>query len=975
MIAFSRFVRRTIPVTTALLGASLGIGLLCTAQTGAGQRKFASGQWPVFEGSADWPVYRGDPKGNQFSGLAQIHAGNVHKLRAAWEYHTGDPSERSTMYANPIVVNGVMYLSTPSLKAVALEAATGRKLWEFDPAPHNNGVVARLRNRGVTYWKGNEGERIFDFVRDRVYAIDAKSGELIRSFGKNGYIDLRENLGVDPTSVGLEMTSPGSVYKNLLIVGSRVNETYGSSPGHIRAYDTVTGELKWIFHTIPQTGEPGYETWEWPKDETFGGANAWGGVTIDEQRGWAFVATGSATDDFYGGFRKGKNLYSDCVLALDATTGKLKWHYQTVRHDLWDYDNPPAPILVTLRSGNTSRDAVVQLTKMGLTFVLDRETGQPIFPVHDVPTPRSDVPGEEASPTQPMPLLPPPLVRQAITEADLTNISPEAHAYALQQFRKYRSGSIYTPPSLQGTITMPGHLGGAEWHGGSFDPQLNVLYVNVNEIPTINKLRPVTGRPSPGGAPGGRGGQNPAQLGRQIYEANCMQCHGAERKGNPPLIPALAGLDLGRPEHRAVIQGGRNVMPAFKQLRTADLDALAAYNNSSPTASPNTGTMARRFSVDGYVQFNDADGFPAISPPWGTLNAIDLNTGNILWKAPLGEYPKLAAKGIRNTGTMNFGGAVATAGGLVFIAATADEKIRAFEKYSGRVLWEHQLPAGGYATPSVYMVNGRQYVVIAAGGGGKNATKSGDSVIVFALPAEEEAPTTTARNDRPGDAGWIQLFDGKTLNGWVHMNGAHNIAVEDGAIVGRTVESSASMNSFLCSLQEFDDFELELETYIDPVINSGIQIRTKVRPVAGNGPSFESTAGRVNGPQVEIRRYYKGLPTTGMFYGEALGTGWLSSQQKIEAGHQHYVPEGWNKLRIVANGPRIQAYVNDQLIEDVTNEAVYKTHAKGFIGLQVHGLSERELALPVNAGMGISKSQSLVVKFRNIRVRPLSVRN
>ena len=975
MISFSRFVRRPLTAAAAILGASLGIGLLCTAQTGAVRRQFSSGEWPPSGGGVDWPVYRGDPKGNQFAALAQIHAGNVHKLRPAWEYHTGDASERSTMYANPIVVNGVMYLSTPSLKAVALDAATGKQIWAFDPSRHNNGVVSRLRNRGVAYWKGAEGERIFDFVRDRVYAVDAKTGALIQSFGKNGYIDLRENLGVDPASVALEMTTPGAVYKNLLILGSRVNETYGSSPGHIRAYDTVTGQLKWIFHTIPQPGEPGYETWEWPQGETIGGANAWGGVTIDEQRGWAFVATGSATDDFYGGFRKGKNLYSDCVLALDAATGKLKWHYQTVRHDIWDYDSPPAPILVTIRSGNTSRDAVVQLTKMGLTFVLDRDTGQPIFPVQDVPVPRSDVPGEETSPTQPIPLLPPPLARQAITEADLTNITPEARAYALQLFRRYRSGSIYTPPSLQGTITMPGHLGGAQWHGGSFDPQLNVLYVNVNEIPTINRLRPVSGPASPGGAPGGRGNPGQLQLGRQLYEANCMQCHGGERQGNPPLIPALAGLDLNRPEYRAVTLSGRNTMPGFRQLRPADLDALAAYNASAAASGPGGSSTARRFSVDGYIQFNDAEGFPAISPPWGTLNAIDMVTGNILWKVPLGEYPKLAAKGIRNTGTMNFGGAVATSGGLVFIAATADEKIRAFEKQTGRVLWEYQLPAAGYATPSIYMVNGRQYVVIAAGGGGKNATKSGDSVIAFALPDEEETQTSTARGNPPANAGWIQLFDGKTLNGWAHMNGAHRITVEDGAIVGRTVESSAGMNSFLCSLQEFDDFELELETYIDPVINSGIQIRTKVRPLAGTGPSFESTAGRVNGPQVEIRRHYKGLPTTGMLYGEALGTNWLSSQQKIEAGHDHYIPESWNKLRIIAKGPRIQAYVNDHLIEDVTNEAVYKTHPKGFIGLQVHGLSDRELALPVNAGMGISKSQSLMVKFRNIRVRPLSGRD
>jgi quinoprotein glucose dehydrogenase len=906
----------------------------------------------------DWPVYRGDPKGNQFAALAQINATNVHKLRRAWEYRTGDASERSTMYANPIVVNGVMYISTPSLKAEALNAATGARIWSLDPAEHNNGVVIRLRNRGVTYWKGAEGERIFHFVRDRVYAIEARTGRLIRSFGSNGYIDLRENLGVDPAGVTVEMTTPGAVYKNLLILGSRVNESYGASPGHLRAYDTVTGKLKWIFHTIPQPGEFGYETWEWPQGETFGGANAWGGVTVDEQRGWVFVATGSATDDFYGGFRKGRNLFANCVLALDATTGQRKWHYQTVRHDIWDYDNPPAPILVTLQSGNASRDAVVQLTKMGLAFVLDRDTGEPIFPVQDVPAPRSDVPGEEAWPAQPIPLKPPPLVRQSITEADLTNITPQAREYALQEFRKYRSGSLYTPPSLQGTLTMPGHLGGAQWHGGSFDAQLNVLYVNVNEMPTINRLRPVYS--SDGARSAG------TQLGRQIYETNCMSCHGSDRKGTPPLVPGLLSMKLNRQEFRKVVVEGRNIMPAYRQFRAQELDALAAYLNSAPDTVSSGVATARRYSVDGYLTFTDPRGVPLIAPPWGTLNAIDLVSGDILWKVPLGEYPELAAKGIRNTGTMNFGGAVATGGGLVFIAATADEKIRAFEKHSGRMLWEHQLPAGGYATPSVYMVNGRQYVAIAAGGGGKNGTKSGDSIIAFTLPEEEKAQTAFGSNGE-----WIQLFDGKTLNGWVHMNGAHRFTVEDGAIVGRTVESSADINSFLCSLREFDDFELELETYIDPVTNSGIQIRTKVRPVPGSGPAGQAFAGRVNGPQVEIRRYYPGLPTTGVLYGEALGTGWLSSQRKIEEGHRYFVDEGWNKLRIVARGPRIQTWVNGHAVEDLTNEEVYQTHAKGFIGLQVHGISERELSQPAHAGLGITKSQPLLVKWRNIRVRPL----
>lgn len=891
-----------------------------------------------------WPVYRGDPKANQFSPLAQIHAANVHRLQPVWEYHTGDASQTSSMQVNPIVVDGLMYFSTPTLRAVALDAVTGREAWVFDPSVHaEDGKVFRGRSRGVTFWEGPEGKRIFHFVKDRVYALDAASGMLIESFGTGGFIDLRENLGVDPSTASIEVTSPGIVYRNFLIVGSRVPELQKSTPGHVRAFDTVTGAFEWIFHTIPQEGEFGYDTWEWVEGQTYGGANPWGGFSMDEDRGVVFFATGSPTQDFYGGDRKGANLFGNSVLALDATTGERRWHFQTVHHDLWDYDNPSAPILVTLGEGADARDAVVQLTKMGLTFVLDRDTGEPLFPVVEIPVPPSDVPGEQTWPTQPFPVKPAPLVRLSLTEADLTNITPEARASALEQFRRYRSGAIYTPPSLRGTLTTPGHLGGVEWHGGSYDPSLNVLYVNANDGPTINKLNVAYHRV-------GGDELSPVQLGARVYQENCAACHGSERQGNAPLYPSLRDVGLEHAEIRAIVREGRNIMPAFPQLSATETDAVVAYLKTRDDGSAGgagegageAGELRAVYSFDAYTTFRDLYGAPAISPPWGTLNAIDLKSGEIRWKVPLGEYPELVARGIRNTGTMNYGGAVATAGGVIFIAATADEKFRAFEKHSGRVLWEHQLPAGGYATPSVYMVDGRQYVVIAAGGGGKNGTRSGDAVIAFALPDEARRlePTTLG-----SEAGWIELFDGATLEGWAHLNGWHTYAVEDGAIVGRT--EVGSPNSFLATLREFGDFELEMETWVDSVTNSGIQFRSRSRTLGG----------RVNGPQVELRRNQgKGIPTTGVLYGEALDTGWLTTGDLMEEGHDHFSAEEWNHVRLVARGPRMQTWVNGHPVEDLVHEGVYETHPHGFIALQIHGIE----------GQG-----PFVMKWRNIRIRPL----
>lgn len=683
----------------------------------------------------DWAIYRGDKKANQYSQLDQIHTGNVSQLEVAWEYHHGQP-EGPSMYSNPIMVGGLLYFTTPRLNLVAIDAATGAERWVFDPAPlRRKPGVFRGRSRGVTYWEDEEGRnaRIFLFVRDEVFAVEPSTGGLIPSFGDDGKIDLRQLLPVSPESASIEVTTPGIVSRGILVVGSRVPEGNVSTPGDIRGYDALTGEFRWIFHTVPQPGEMGHDTWEWEPKTSYGGANPWGGFSVDEERGWVFAATGCAAGDFiYGGSRKGENLFSNCVLALDVSTGERIWHYQTIHHDIWDYDNPPAPILATITQEGRKRDVAVQFTKMGLTFVLDRETGEPVFPVRELPVPASDVPGEAAWPTQPFPLLPPPLNRLAMYESDITAISPAARASVLKRFRRHRTGFLYTPASLEGTITTPGHQGGAEWGGGAFDPETGVIYVNVNEISTINRLAPVSSV-NPEDA-------TPAQRGELLYVQNCVFCHGPNRQGNPPLYPPLNAIKKSVDQIVSQIRNGLGIMPGFPQLSDEQVADLVAFLREEPSSQSMPDSEAtERAPVYAQIApfFTDEEGYPAISPPWGTLNAVDLNEGKILWKIPLGEYPELVERGIRNTGTRNFGGPLLTAGGLIFIAATADEKIRAFEKYSGTLLWEHQLPAGGYATPATYELNGTQYIVIAAGGGGKNGTKFGDSILAFALSNSE----------------------------------------------------------------------------------------------------------------------------------------------------------------------------------------------------------------------------------------------
>lgn len=709
----------------------------------------------------DWGIYRGDKKGNQYSALDQINTENVHLLEPVWEYHHGDP-DRPGIYSNPIIVDGLLYFNTPQMNTVALNAVTGEEVWRFDPAEYNDGEVVQSRSRGVVYWEDENGnnQRIFNAVRDRMYALDAKTGELIEPFGQKSdskFIDLRQDLQVPPELANVEITTQGAVYQDYLIIPGRVPEGNSTTPGSVRAYNALTGEFEWIFHTVPVEGEFGYDTWEWEENMHYGGANPWGGVTVDEERGWVFAATGSAAGEFiYGGSRKGRNLFSSTVLALDATTGERQWHYQVIRHDIFDYDLPPAPILATISKDGEARDVVVQLTKMGFIFVLDRDTGEPVFPVVDRPVPASKVPGEEAWPTQPHPVLPPPLIRQEFYETDLTNITPESHAHVLEIFKQHETGPLYTPASRAGTITQPGHLGGLQWHGGAFDPETNVLYVNANETTTIHQLVPL----EPDNV---MSDQTPVQRGRSIYNANCTACHGMNKQGNAPSFPPLNDLQDDSEEIQSIITDGFGGMPPFSQFSDEELNDLVAYLESdetgdspggdlaspevleqtgaTPTWSGGEGVWEWSTTTPQYANnapfFVDHMGYPAIKPPWGTLNAVDLGTGRILWKKPLGEYPELVEMGIRNTGTINMGGAVLTAGNVIFIGATMDEKFRAFDKFTGEVLWEYQLPAGGYATPSVYEIDGKQYVVIAAGGGAKPGTPLGDSIIAFGLPDSE----------------------------------------------------------------------------------------------------------------------------------------------------------------------------------------------------------------------------------------------
>jgi quinoprotein glucose dehydrogenase len=664
--------------------------------------------------SADWPVYGGSEDHTHYTTLSQISPANVKQLKVAWTYDTQDSFTGSEMQANPIVIDGVMYATTPKLHVIALNAATGAPIWRFDP---NNGAppASRFRHRGVVV----TGDRVIFNYRNRLYALNRKTGRPITTFGDSGWVDLRQGLGRPVEGLSVSASTPGVVFEDLLIIGSSVPEALPSAPGDIRAFDINTGKLRWSFHTIPHPGEPGYETWPPDAWKIAGGANAWAGVTIDTKRAMVFAATGSASYDFYGANRLGDNLYANSVLALDARTGKYVWHYQVLKHDLWDRDLPAAPALVTITRGGRKIDAVAQITKTGHTWLFEREKGTPLFPVEELKMPSIALGEDQPATTQFFPTMPAPFARQQLTRNDLTSRTPAARASALKIFNEYKTGHPYDAPNTRGTIIYPGVDGGGEWGGPAFDPTTGLLYVNSNEMAWLLKLVP--------------------RSDKSLYAANCAGCHGDKLQGSAA-GPTLMDIAKRRSKEQlaTIIREGTGRMPAFgTALEGGAVNDIVSYlltGKDNSAALVGTTPYMLPYRTAFFDIFLDHEGYPGIKPPWGTLNAIDLNAGTIKWSIPFGEYPKLAAKGIKNTGTDNYGGAIVTENGLLIIAATTyDNKIRAYDKSNGRLLWEAKLPAAGNATPSTYMVDGKQYLVIACGGG-KNGAPSGGTYVAFALP-------------------------------------------------------------------------------------------------------------------------------------------------------------------------------------------------------------------------------------------------
>lgn len=681
-----------------------------------------------------WTAYKGDETSSSYSPLEEINVSNVNGLANAWTFQMNDLKQGDqpvSSQSNPIIVDGIMYVNSGKQTVYAINAETGAQLWSCKTLDEG---VPSAASRGVTYWEDGSNKRILYSSGNYLMAIDAETGKIIPSFGKDGRVNLNEGMRDDPDKISVTLSSPGRIFKDLIIIGARTPDLYGAPPGYIRAYNCRTGKLVWTFHTIPHPGEIGYETWPRDAYKYAGGVNCWAGLSIDSKRGMVYLALGSPSYDYYATDRKGENLFGNCVLALDAATGQYKWHFQTVHHDLWDYDLPAPPNLVSFNKDGKQVDAVAQVTKQGFVFILDRDTGKPIYPVEERKVPASNMPGEDASPTQPFPLKPKAFVKQFMTENDLNHYSDEDHKAILEQFRSVRYEGLFTPPDLKGTLSLPASRGGSNWGGAAYDPSTSFLYIRGNNLPEIQTMvdldKHFAARDN-----------SIYESGRVIYMQNCSSCHGGNKNGVPPTFPSLVNLKDKMREKEALekVRMGGGAMPGYKGVLSDEQEkAIIAYLYDKKVNQTGTSTQektkdnnaVRYGNITGYRTWSGPSGNPAMKGPWGTLNALNLSTGEYEWQIPLGNDEKLQ-KGGPITGLLGRSGPMVTAGGLVFISGSEDKKLWAFDKLTGKMVWETKLPAANNANVSSYYLKGKQYIALSVGGTKENPS---GSIMTFKLP-------------------------------------------------------------------------------------------------------------------------------------------------------------------------------------------------------------------------------------------------
>ncbi|HAQ19014.1 MAG TPA: pyrrolo-quinoline quinone [Prolixibacteraceae bacterium] len=674
-----------------------------------------------------WTEYLGGPDRNHYSTLSQIDTNNVAHLEIEWIYETPDSGQ---MQMNPVMINGVVYGVTAALKAFALDAATGKELWLYKDSASTSGTC-----RGVAYWEDGNDKRIFYTVGANLLALNAMDGKLIPTFGNNGKVNLHTGLPDQAKDKYITSTTPGTIFKNLIIMPVRVDENAGAAPGHIRAFDVRTGKLIWTFHTIPQPGEKGYETWpkEAYKNINVGAVNNWAGMALDKKTGILFIPLGSAAPDFYGANRKGPNLFANCLLALNADDGTYKWHFQMIHHDLWDRDLPAPPNLIVVTKNGKHVDAVAQVTKQGYVYVFDRKTGESMFPINEIAAPVSSLPGEQAWSSQPVPSLPKPFAREAflLTEND---VSPFAtNKEELKHLLTSSDKRLFAPPDTNNVLLLPGYDGGAEYGGAAADPFNGILYVNANEMAWFLRMERHNESLHPGKP------NQQISAGEQIYSIYCSSCHGEDKRGIASSgYPDLSNIAQKQAQQYVlqIINNGKGMMPGFPNITKEDKRRLVEYLygvEKKEAVSADLSIIPQDlYKFTGYTKFLDEKGLPAITPPWGTLTSIDLNTGKHIWQTTLGITPGLPNQETNPTGCENYGGPIVTENGLLLIAGTKDGMFRAFNKYTGKLLWQTKLPAASFATPAMYSVNGKQYIVMACGGE-KLGTPKGNTIVAFAL--------------------------------------------------------------------------------------------------------------------------------------------------------------------------------------------------------------------------------------------------